>query len=432
MFLTAASAAMVTACATSRRASVDGTAIVVGAGAAGLGAARTLADAGCRVIVLEAAQRIGGRAYTETDTFGLPYDRGCHWLHDGGNNPLVGYGRRHGFDVYGDPGREMLISASAVGEHRLADWYAAQESYFADVEAGLRTNSDASLGDFLADDHPWHSQLVSLIADTWYGKEPAEISAAYVLDEPDGENWLCREGLGALVAHIGRGIPVQLGAAVERIRWAGRKVIVEASIGTLRADAVIVTVSTGVLASDSIRFDPALPTWKREAIAAYPMGVYNHVGLRYRGDVPGLGENLYVTPDEPGRRAPGLLYNVDGSGLHMLWTGGDLSRDLERAGPEAAIAWGRDHLADLLGSDIDTAFETGTFSRWGQNPWTRGSYASARPGGHKQREALRRPLADRLFFAGDACHPVSGASVGRAFETGIMAAEATAAVLRSA
>ena len=78
---------------------------------------------------------------------------------------------------------------------------------------------------------------------------------------------------------------------------------------------------------------------------------------------------------------------------------------------------------DLAGTAADRAFQVGTFTRWGRNPWTEGSYASARPGGLIARADLGRPVANRLYFAGDACHPVGSSSVGRALETGVMAAE---------
>ena len=91
-----------------RAADVD--VVVIGAGAAGLAAARTLLDAGRTVTVLEARDRIGGRAHTDNETFGVPYDRGCHWLHSAGQNPWVGYAKRNGFDVYAAPDEEIVFA----------------------------------------------------------------------------------------------------------------------------------------------------------------------------------------------------------------------------------------------------------------------------------------------------------------------------------
>ena len=82
--------------------------VVVGAGAAGLSAARTLTEKGHSVAVLEARSRIGGRAFTESNTFGVPYDHGCHWLHDESSNPWVKYGQDHGFDLYPAPDTEVV------------------------------------------------------------------------------------------------------------------------------------------------------------------------------------------------------------------------------------------------------------------------------------------------------------------------------------
>ena len=73
--------------------------VVIGAGAAGLTAARELVSAGLAVRVLEARGRVGGRAWTDRETFGVPIDRGCAWLHSADRNPWATYAREHGFTV---------------------------------------------------------------------------------------------------------------------------------------------------------------------------------------------------------------------------------------------------------------------------------------------------------------------------------------------
>ena len=70
---------------------------IIGAGAAGIAAARTLRDLGCRFLLLEATAQVGGRARTDTQTFGVPWDRGCHWLHAASHNPLTSLADHYGF-----------------------------------------------------------------------------------------------------------------------------------------------------------------------------------------------------------------------------------------------------------------------------------------------------------------------------------------------
>ena len=73
--------------------------VIIGAGAAGLAAARHLVDAGQRVVVLEASSRIGGRAWTDSETFSAPVDRGCAWLHQADRNPFTPLAQACGFSL---------------------------------------------------------------------------------------------------------------------------------------------------------------------------------------------------------------------------------------------------------------------------------------------------------------------------------------------
>ncbi|MEM9056929.1 MAG: FAD-dependent oxidoreductase, partial [Pseudomonadota bacterium] len=217
-------------------------------------------------------------------------------------------------------------------------------------------------------------------------------------------------------------VPVHTQAAVRAIDWRGTGVRVDASTGSLRAKAVIVTASTGVLASGTIRFTPELPVEKTEAFHAFRMGAYNNIGLRYREDVFGLGATQHVIPKAASVRQPPLSSNLDGTGLSMVYVGGDLSRELQAAGVEAAIDFGVSYVDDLLGSDTRKRFVNGAFFCWEHHSWTRGSYFAPLPGALMHREALRRPVGERVFFAGDACHDGPTASVSRAHDSGVATA----------
>ena len=247
--------------------------------------------------------------------------------------------------------------------------------------------------------------------------------------EEEENDWLCSQGFGSLIAHYGRNLPVKTGVEVQEISWSGNGVNVKTSDGSLRARAAIVTVSTGVLAAEGIAFSPALPTEKVESFHAFPMGSYNHIALLYSEDVFGLGPDVYIIPFAADQRDAGLVSNAHGKNLVMIYVGGDLSWGLERNGADEAIDYGIAYIDSILGVKTRNKFLKGTFTCWGQNRWTRGSYASAAPGRLSYRDVLRQPVGNRIFFAGDACHTEGASSAARAYQTGVeVAAEVLSVV----
>ncbi len=401
--------------------------VVIGAGAAGLAAARTLMDHGVPTVVVEARNRIGGRAWTDTDTFGVPYDIGCHWLHDASDNPWVGYGRQNGFNVYADEGEELVRVgdrwASAV---EMQEFELAAEKLFDTLSKAHDDGLDVAASDLVDPDDPWFGAAASLVVQN-IGKELDELSTLN-FDGFEENDYLCNEGFGALVAHYGRGIPVELSTVVESINWGGRNVQVKTSAGTIDTGAVIVTAPIGVLAAGDITFVPRLPRDKYEALEYLPMGSHNNITLQFDGGLPDVepGSYAYFKSETP--RSPGFAFNTAGSDLSLLWVGGDLSRDLEHAGVEAAVDFGLQEMCKLLGADISSQFVKGSFTQWSFYPWSRGSYASGKPGMAGMRDKLREPVAGRILFAGEACSRNYWATCGGAHLSGLETAEA---VIRS-
>lgn len=392
-------------------------AVVIGAGAAGLGAARTLMENGLEVATIEAADRIGGRAHTDTATFGAPWDIGAHWLHIGARNPFVAYGRAHGFDVYRardvyrvfDGGREV------GGDELDAHWRAWDATYGAIGDRGDR-GDDVSAAEAAAGvEGPWAATAAFGIGPWSMGKDLEDFSVVDWWNSADGADWFCREGFGALVAHWGAGVPVSLETRATRVDWSGEGVVVETDRGSIRARAAIVTVSTGVLASGAIAFAPALPERKRESFEKISMGLYDHIALRFSEDVFGMGPDGYLlfrVGDD--RKGFGVLTNAGGHGIAYCDVGGSWARELERETAETRIDYAMGELRAMLGSGVDRAFVKGAVTSWGRDPLTLGAYASAEPGAYAMRSALREPVGDRVFFAGEACHRDMWATVAGA------------------
>ncbi|MBN34307.1 MAG: twin-arginine translocation pathway signal protein [Rhodospirillaceae bacterium] len=395
--------------------------VVIGAGAAGIGAARTLMDLGLSVTVLEARDRIGGRAHTETETFGVPYDQGCHWLHNAYMNPFVGYGVENGFNLYpsggGDYGLYDGTTRLADDAYREIDQTLA-DAWNAILDAG-REGRDIDVASVVPQDQPW-SPLVACYIGGWsMGKDLRDLSCLDLWNgEAGSENWFCRQGFGTVISHYGREIPVELNTAVESIDWSGSGVRVGTSSGSIETSAVILTVSTGVLAAEGIRFTPALDAQKQESFHRISMGTYNHIALMFSKDIFELGEDGYFEYKPATTDAVGFLTNISGSNLAFGYVGGSFGKELIDAGVDAAVNFGLEKIKASLGNDIEKSFVKGTYTAWDSDPLTLGSYASAEPGYAWMRRVLREPVGDRVFFAGEACHPLLWATAAGALLSG--------------
>jgi monoamine oxidase len=396
--------------------------VVIGAGAAGLAATRELMDQGLQVIMIEANGRIGGRAYTDTTTFGVPYDVGAHWLHSDSSNPFNRYGRDNGFSIY--PARDAYRYFVGNEEVPEDDANALWRTYSSMVRAigaaadGGRDISAADATDSITG--PWAATAGFTLGPWSMGKDLSGFSTADWWNTPEGgPDWFCTEGFGTLVAHYGADVPVSLETKATKIDWSGEGVTVETNKGTIQAKAVIVTVSTGVLAAGDIEFTPALPVDKQESFSEISMGLYNHIALQFSQDIFEMGPDgylVYQVGDDG--KVFGTLTNANDHGLAYCDVGGSWARELERETVDARIDYALSKLRDLLGSDVDRAFVKGDATSWGQNPLTRGSYASAEPGAYRMRAVLREEIGDRIFFAGEACHRSLWASVAGAFLSG--------------
>ncbi|MEM0924008.1 MAG: NAD(P)/FAD-dependent oxidoreductase, partial [Pseudomonadota bacterium] len=218
-------------------------------------------------------------------------------------------------------------------------------------------------------------------------------------------NYLVREGLGTLVALYGSDIPVKLNTAVTAVDWSGSGVRVETTDGTISAKVCIVTVSVGVLAAGGVRFTPELPIAKQEALTDVPMGLLVKIALQFDGNRFRLSKNGFLTYDIPNMLPAEACYFLTfpaGAPIVVGFVGGAFGWELSRAGEAAAVDFALGEFAKTMGEDTRKHFIKGHMSDWATNPLTMGAYSAAKPGKHASRRVLAEPLAEKVFFAGEA------------------------------
>jgi monoamine oxidase len=438
-------------------------AIIVGAGFAGLAAARRLVSAGLEVVVLEATDRVGGRALTDYRLAeGAPLELGAQMVHGrhASTHAWVGEAGLHVKPLRLHQ-RSRLIVDRRVGRF---PWFAFPFHPVAGTRAtldGLRRipraleeyrGPDRTLRTFLDERSvtPPVRSLVDLFHAHSYSADPDSIGVVgaggeeRLASEPFGfRNFRVVEGYTALIDWIAKGLGnrVLTDRAVTDVRLEPEGVRVRASGSVGREDTeylarcAIVTVPLGVLKSGAIHFEPALPEEKRAAIERVGFGNVFALQLRLRGGTMRrlLGDFgvLWGDTSTSFRRPHPPLPNHDDL-LTAFTTGREARR---RAGltDEALVAATVEEWDSITPTGARLGSVVGwVVHRWPTDPWTRGGYSYFPPGSNLgDRKALAAPVGGRLFFAGEATDVDGGsATVPGALRTGERAADELIAALR--
>lgn len=372
------------------------------------------------MIVLEASERVGGRAWTQ-HVAELPLDMGCGWLHSADRNPWTTIAETSGFTVDRAPTawREQYRNLGFSPEEQQAA--EAAWNAFQDRLASATPSSDRA-ADALEAGNRWNTYAEAL-SSYINGAGLADLSVADYLayDRAASEtNWRVREGYGTLIAAHLPDVPLRLATPVSRIDHSGETVRLETRAGTVSARTAIVTIATNVLASGAIRFSPAIDD-HLHAAAHLPLGLADKLFLGLR-DGHGLGPDTHLLGN-PRNAGTGSYYLMPfGRPAIECFFGGDGARALEREGLAGAFAFAADELTALLGGDFRGKINLLAGSSWGKADGFGGSYSHALPGHASARATLARP-AERLFFAGEATHTTDFSTAHGAYHSGVRAAE---------
>jgi len=442
---------------------------IIGAGAAGIAAGHAIrqADKSKTFVILEAQDRAGGRAHTDNHSIpGLPVDLGAEWFIE--TSPIPGTNRTTNplYDLAAPRAAELGIVADDRSPVFFDPGSPAPVSYERLVspllEAGLLQGGILAYG-ALAERHPEMpdvsveelAALAGIRNSKWFdfaagplvnehGAPPDKLSTMDIYRALSGEvgstSYLIRSGMGNFVNSLVGELPVQLNTPVKRIRWqrAGG-VRLETAAGTVDAKAVIVTAPIGVLTSTSnpLAFEPALPARYVDAFHQLPMGVIEKIWLSF-------SKNIFDTEDQNivGQQlhspTPGYQFRLFGNNVVGVIVGGALAEGPAREGKDAQIAYAKQAVAAVWGSDALHKFQAAASSGWLLGEYSQGAYSHALPAGTPARELLgdtqaaKSHLANQIFFAGEATAKVRHGGLPGAWVSGQRAAAAALEAVHAA
>ncbi|MCH8568843.1 MAG: FAD-dependent oxidoreductase [Balneolales bacterium] len=417
--------------------------LIIGAGISGLAAARMLENNGCKTVILEAQNRIGGRIQTDL-SLGVPLDLGAGWIHGKGKNPLHRLAKEFGlrrFETdyenitrFDEDGRKLTDTENRRLEKQMAAFYKLiskwQDEFEEDMSLFEALNRYLYSVNASSVERREASYLLNTVIEHEYAAALEELSL-YWFDSAGqykGGDSMLTEGYEQLTNALGEGLDIRLEHQVDEICWGGKNVaepvLVKAKNLEFSAKKVLVSIPLGVLKSGSPVFNPPLPRKKQKAIDRMGFGLLNKVYLRFR-EVFWDEDTQLIGYISEGSGQWCEWYNmlpVSGEPILLGMNAGDYAKEMEGMTDEQIVNAATGVLRTLYGSEVPDPVDW-RITRWGQNPYAHGSYSSLSPGlKPKAYKQLARPLGKRVYFAGEHTHKKHPATAHGAYKSGQRAA----------
>ena len=420
--------------------------VIVGAGIAGLTAARILAREGRAVVVLEARDRVGGRVWTVRTDDGV-LDHGASWIHGIDDNPLAdavdAFGMRTVEFTVGSyqPDGRPIAYYSPTGERLshdeaarfAADVHAFSASLTSTISASAPGTSFGDAVETTLAALGWDDDRSMRVREFLQHRSEEQLGVwlddldAHGLDEDDisGDEVVFPDGYDELATHLADGLDVRLGHEVSRVEWSPSGVTVETSHGRLSADRVVVTVPVGVLKSSGFVFDPPLPEPLAGALDRLEMNAFEKVFLRFPHRFWDEGVYAVRQQGEAGRWWHSW-YDVslpDGPPTLLTFAAGPCAVATRHWPDERIVDSVLDALRGLYGDRV-AAPDGVHVTRWQDDEYSHGSYSYMTVGSRmSDHDDLAAPVDGVLHIAGEATWTEDSATVTGAFRSGHRAAE---------
>jgi monoamine oxidase len=398
---------------------------IIGAGAAGLHAAHRARALGLSARIFEARDRVGGRVYTNT-TLGSAFEAGAFYIHWSETNPWTEIAKKlgvaavddsnfwGGFNVFAD-GRPL--SPEERSRRRGGFWR------LSSVLDGAPPGADMSFGEAARRLNPDVPEAASGMTLLNLGEDADRVSIRDYQRLSAGDDLVVPTGYGKLLELYAQGLDMALQTPVIAVDYSGPGVMLETTRGTVRARAAVITVPVNVLKSGAIRFTPALPAATLGALDGLGMGSLTKLALKFEGTK--FGQSNWTQFFDTGSK--GDLVNFEfwpfGNDLVVAHFGGDYARGVAASGEAAAVDHMLGKLIAILGEDARKFFRGGKLAGWSADPASLGGYSIAKPGQMAARDALAEPVANRLWFAGEASAGSGSMTAGGAALAGANAIE---------
>ncbi|MEO9875088.1 MAG: NAD(P)/FAD-dependent oxidoreductase [Anderseniella sp.] len=380
--------------------------VIVGAGAAGVGAGMELAKRGVPFVILEASARIGGRAYTDKTSLPYAWDKGCHWMHCADMNPLVAEADRVGAEYLTDARDDwnaVWANGGWADKAGRADTLSAMDAAFAAIDDAGGNGQDVPISDVLPEAGDL-APIVRLWIQLMSSGDPEQVSARGYADYDETDlNWPVKTGYGDLIERLAEGLPVRLGTPVGGIEQRANSVRIETRNGTIEAKAAIVTASTAVLNAGAIEIGAGPARDLLGVMENVPCGFCEKVAIAFDRDMFGHIEHpsVNVLPQD-GSEPINFQFANFGNPMVIGHVAGSVAKELLAEGDAAMVEFAMQRLISVFGSDIKARMVNAATTDWGSNRFVRGGYSFAKPGCAHMRHEMIEADTGNLVFAGEA------------------------------